>query len=40
MGGRESDLRELIDLAAEAGHPADYLPRARHDRALADAGCA
>lgn len=38
MGDREADLRELIDLAAEAGHAADYLVRARHDRALEDGG--
>jgi hypothetical protein len=33
MADREGDLRALVDLAAEAGHPADCLVRARHDRA-------
>ena len=28
----------MIDLAADLGHPADYLVRARHDRALEDGG--
>ena len=38
VADREGDLRELIDLAAEAGHAADYLVRAKHDRALEDGG--
>ena len=38
VADREGDLRELIDLAAETGHAADYLVRAKHDRALEDGG--
>jgi hypothetical protein len=38
VADREGDLRELIDRAAESDHVADYLLRARHDRALADGG--
>jgi hypothetical protein len=38
VADREGDLRELIDRAAELGHPADYLLRAKHDRSLADGG--
>ena len=35
---REGGLRALIYLAANLVHPADYLVRARHDRALDDGG--
>lgn len=38
VADREGDLRELLDRAAELGHPADYLVRAKHDRALAGSG--
>lgn len=38
MANREGDLRELIDWADGLGHPADYLGRGGHDRALADGG--
>jgi hypothetical protein len=38
VADRESDLRELIDRAADLGHPADYLLRAKHDRVLAEGG--
>jgi len=38
MGDREADLRGLVDLAAESGHAADYLVRAKHDRVLEDGG--
>jgi hypothetical protein len=38
VADRESDLRELLDRAADLGHPADYLIRARHDRILAEGG--
>lgn len=38
VADRESDLRELLDRAAALGHPADYLVRAKHDRALAEGG--
>jgi hypothetical protein len=38
MGDREADLRGLVDLAAESGHAADYLVRAKHDRVLDDGG--
>ena len=38
VADREGDLRELIDRAAELGHAADYLVRAKHDRALEDGG--
>ena len=38
VADRESDLRELIDRAAALRHPADYLVRAKHDRALAEGG--
>lgn len=38
VADRESDLRELVDRAAELGHPADYLIRAKHDRVLAEGG--
>ncbi|CAG0930031.1 Transposase for transposon Tn5 [Planctomycetaceae bacterium] len=38
VADREGDLRELIDLAAETGHAADYLVRAKHDRALEGGG--
>jgi hypothetical protein len=38
VADRESDLRELLDRAAALGHPADYLVRAAHDRALAEGG--
>jgi hypothetical protein len=38
VADREGDLRGLIDRAAELGHPADYLLRARHNRALEDGG--
>ncbi|BBA33074.1 transposase [Methylocaldum marinum] len=32
VADRESDLRELLDRAADLDHPADYLIRAKHDR--------
>ena len=38
VAGRESDLRELLDRAAELGYPADVLLRAKHDRILAEGG--
>jgi len=38
VADREGDLRELLDRAAELGHPADYLVRAKHDRVLEDGG--
>ncbi len=38
VADRESDLRELLDRAAELDHPADYLIRAQHDRVLAGGG--
>lgn len=38
VADRESDLRELLDRAADLGYPADYLIRAKHDRVLADGG--
>ena len=38
VADREGDLRELLDRAAELGHPADYLVRAKHDRVLAEHG--
>lgn len=38
VADRESDLRELLDRAAELGHPADYVIRAKHDRVLAEGG--
>lgn len=38
VADRESDLRELLDRAAELQHAADYLIRANHDRALAEGG--
>jgi hypothetical protein len=38
VADRESDLRELLDCAAELGYPADYLIRAQHDRVLAEGG--
>ena len=38
LGDREADLRGLVDLAAESGHAADYLVRAKHDRVLEDGG--
>ncbi len=34
VADREGDLRELLDRAAELDHAADYLIRAKHDRAL------
>jgi hypothetical protein len=38
VADREGDLRELIDRADELEHPADYVIRAKHDRALAEGG--
>ena len=38
VADRESDLRELLDRAAELGYPADVLLRAKHDRILAEGG--
>jgi hypothetical protein len=38
VADRESDLRELLDRAADLNHPADYLLRAKHDRVLAEGG--
>ena len=38
VADRKSNLRELLDRAAELGHPADYLVRANHDRVLAEGG--
>jgi hypothetical protein len=38
VADREGDLRELLDRAADLAHAADYLIRAKHDRALADGG--
>jgi hypothetical protein len=38
VADREGDLRELLDRAADLDHAADYLIRAKHDRALADGG--
>ena len=38
VADRESDLRELLDRAADLNYPADYLLRAKHDRVLAEGG--
>jgi len=38
VGDRESDLMPLMKRAAQLGHPADWLVRARHDRVLGDEG--
>jgi hypothetical protein len=38
VADREGDLREVLDRAAALDHPADYLIRAKHDRALEDGG--
>ena len=38
VADRESDLRELLDRAADLNHPADYLLRVQHDRVLAEGG--
>ena len=34
VAARESDLFELMHRAHEPGHPADYVLRSKHDRAL------
>ncbi|MFB1489902.1 MULTISPECIES: IS4 family transposase [unclassified Thiocapsa] len=34
VGDREADMRELMVIARDLGHPADYLVRARHNRVL------
>lgn len=34
VGDREADMRELMMMARDLGHPADYLVRARHNRVL------
>lgn len=38
VGDRESDLAPMMRRAAELGHPADWLVRAKHDRVLEDGG--
>jgi hypothetical protein len=38
VGDRESDLLALMRRAAELGHPADWLVRARHNRVLPEGG--
>ena len=38
VADRESDLFELMHRAHELGHPADYVLRSKHDRALPEGG--
>ena len=38
VADRESDLFELMNRAHEPGHPADYVLRSKHDRALPEGG--